>query len=519
MRRPFICIILTYIFLLSACGRNEQYEHEANPYAFQYALHRASLRREEIKVPGLADIIPLTEGRIPSTGAGLVRVAMRRPAPDYLSVQDAALDARLFFETLRGYYSGYLYFGGNAVFNEVLATIEAELLALQVEMITHAQFVEIMYRHLVGIIRDCHFRFYYYTLSFGMDYFRAYCDTPLYMRNENGFKNINTGAYLIEIKGYEIEQVMRLFADERGDIFYRPILLKNMLPFLENILYQHFTGQEIERATVPVYFLYEGNNQNIYTFTQTMRMPQINTRELPSLVYKYNIPILTVSVMGFDGVHYIRYREHVAPFLHYAQYLQNEPFIILDLRNAVGGNGFLPIRWLYELTGEIIRSNKIMLVAEPYTGDEARDYFFLKAGNAYDSHFLSPRVKPVGGGYYTIRGYNENPREIIEREQLLIILTSNSTASAAELLIDLTFNVTNTILIGTPTQGALLSDMSLNPLFLPRSGIPFGFGRALSLFNEDHFLEGAGFTPDVWVDGDALAVALALLRNAGLLNA
>ena len=519
MRRPFICIILTYIFLLSACGRNEQYEHEANPYAFQYAMEQAALRRENILLPDDERILYLADQRIPSRMSAPIRVINTREPNPYFTIQDAIFDAGVFFSTLRDYYGAYVYFGGDAVFNEMMSNIEMQLTAWDAEVISYEQFVEIMYRQIIHVIYDRHFRFH--TLfGINVEYFRAYCDGPVYERSKNGFKNINTGLYLESINGHEIADVMRLFADERGNLLYRPILLINMLPFLEMRLYQQFNEQNIKRVVLPpIYFFYENNNSTAYVFTQTMWGFPDRPFSLPALEYKYGIPVLSVMRMGSDGENTFL-QEHAASFLFYAEYLRDAPIMILDLRNNSGGNIVIPTRWLYHLTGEVVRSNSVTLTTEGYMFQEWFDFAHTSdfRGNSYASHFLIPGIKPFNDGYHII-DYQYNPRKIIEREQLLIILTSGYTASSAETMVDLTFNVTNTLVIGTPTAGALLNNITFPSLFLPRSGIPFGFGRRMNVFHASHFQEGAGFTPDVWVDGDALAVTLALLRNAGLLNA
>jgi len=47
------------------------------------------------------------------------------------------------------------------------------------------------------------------------------------------------------------------------------------------------------------------------------------------------------------------------------------------------------------------------------------------------------------------------------------------------------------------------------------SGVSFGFGQALFLWPDGYFTEGTGLQPDVWVEGNALVAALALLNNVG----
>jgi len=45
---------------------------------------------------------------------------------------------------------------------------------------------------------------------------------------------------------------------------------------------------------------------------------------------------------------------------------------------------------------------------------------------------------------------------------------------------------------------------------LPNSAIPFVFGTWLNIYPPEHFQEGVGIAPDVWVIGDSLTAALAI---------
>lgn len=102
----------------------------------------------------------------------------------------------------------------------------------------------------------------------------------------------------------------------------------------------------------------------------------------------------------------------------------------------------------------------------------------------------------------------------MEREQILIVLVDRITGSAGELFTDLAFNVQNTLVVGQNTFGTLTTSLSFPSLQMPNSGITLALGNCCLYFHpEGHFAEGVGFAPDVWVTGDALAAALAMLRN------
>ncbi|MCL2285617.1 MAG: Gfo/Idh/MocA family oxidoreductase, partial [Firmicutes bacterium] len=99
----------------------------------------------------------------------------------------------------------------------------------------------------------------------------------------------------------------------------------------------------------------------------------------------------------------------------------------------------------------------------------------------------------------------------IENDRLIILLTDRFTASAGDAFADLMLNMENTLIIGQNTAGILLTCMMYTRLSLWRSGVPFGFGATIHIHPEGHLPEGIGIAPDLWVNGDALTAALALL--------
>jgi len=233
----------------------------------------------------------------------------------------------------------------------------------------------------------------------------------------------------------------------------------------------------------------------------------------PSLDFVYNIPVVTIPLMGFDGPGADSV-DDVALFLSFAEELAHEPVVIVDVRGNPGGNGLLPTRWFYALTGEIIHQNNIWFTTSEHN-PTVWEYALLnpygRFSNPAYTHWLRPSVKGIDG--YTIGNYE--PRRVIEREQLLVLLVDRHTGSAAEAFADMTFNITNALVIGMPTVGAMSFDMTFPRLWLPSSGMPFGFGTVMSIYPDGHLDECRGIQPDIWVYGDALDAAIAMLRNAG----
>ena len=86
----------------------------------------------------------------------------------------------------------------------------------------------------------------------------------------------------------------------------------------------------------------------------------------------------------------------------------------------------------------------------------------------------------------------------VENEDLLILLTSFNTMSAAEYFTDMAHNVENTLIIGESTFGALRGDIWSAMTTLPYSKIKLNFGQRVFEYPEGYFEEGYGFEPDLW---------------------
>jgi len=488
--------LLVAIIIISACGRiSSDTEIESfTPLALQDALDSANLRREGIVKPDYTALLPLIYGRAPRRDKPyLIRL------DDYASINatvakhDALEDTWALYNQLREGYTGYIYFGGDEVFFPVFEAIEAELLSLENNEISTDIFAYILHNHLSKVIHDRHFVIWDYAMN--RDMFFYYGQSLYYEKSSSGFRNRNTGQYLKEIVGYEIEAVMKLYMDKSGEMFYRPVFLIAKYKTSMQAMFIYET-EEIERS----FFMEEALARSL---------------QLPSLEFFCDIPVVTIMSMGSDRNPNSHNIEHVAPFLSFAEYLQEEPVVIVDLRGNGGGNGVMPTRWLYALTGNIVRRNHITLRSEDYNplvNHPTRGFGNSphRSNRVNTSRFFT-KVEPFGD-IHTIS--NAEERELIERESILILIVDRYTASAGEVMVDLVFNITNTLVVGSPTMGALAFGA---PAWwaLPNSNIPVFISQDMNIWPEGHFAEGVGIKPDIWVDGDALTATLALLRNAG----
>ena len=499
-------ILAILVFILTACSQSNTAETYISQ-SLQYALDMAILRRENIAAPDSAAILYLIQRQeqLPAARNRLSSRFQSNIARDYFPVEDAITDIWLLLDLMRDWYGGYTYFGGDEVFIPLFEALEAELLGhgcnvigeilgLGGDIITLDVFSGILSLQLNSAVLDTHFaidnrpmnviyEFYHYTGA-------------TYDRSAAGFRNRDTGLYLVEIEGHNIDDTMKLHLDLYGNLFYTPVVLvdRNYLTtadfFYEYLTHpypQEFIDEQFLKA--PIYFIYEGEKQERRQF-ELYNMNILDgwvddyfvDLSLPTLEFIDGIPVVKVMIMGHS---FLRdtYDLHVAPFLSFAELLQNEPVVIIDLRGNRGGFSAAISRWLYYLTGRSVHQNFVELSARGYSQGQI----------------------------------NTDPREIVEIDQKLVFLTDRWTSSAGEVFVDAAFSMTNTLVIGIPTHGVLVAS-GAHPdsgYSLPNTGLPFGFGSTLYVWPEGHFAEGVGILPDIWVDGDALTAALALLRNSG----
>jgi len=511
-----ISITLTALLLFAACG-NTEYEVEEDiieiieeieeqieeiiekpraeiiPLDLQYAMDIARIRREAIEKPDYTALLPLTEGREPSSG--LLRELWGMQGGQLagrIHTDDAIEDARLLFQLLHETYGGYVYFGGDDVFLPMLEAIEADLFAMNTDYLLLIRFLDILHEHLSSVIADNHFSLGHRRMGPNVSYF--FSATLRYDRSENGFRNSETDLYLLKIDGHhDIYDVMKLHADTDGRLFYRPVLLaKGSTPYYVT------------------YFVYENDGLERRSFARepNRSWPQI---ELPSLRWIDGVPVVQLMMMGNDIVPGAWGYEHVAPFLATAEYVRDEPVVIVDLRGNGGGGTMIATRWLYAITGELVSNNYMgvgpVLDFGPLSDameDGTISQETLDRIEYYSSHIESMVFDNDHWATHI------EPRRIISREQMMIFLTDRNIASAAEGFIDISFNLENTLVIGQATSGTMMADGGLRTV-LPNSGLGVVFGGGLTPWPEGLFAEGAGILPDIWVSGDALDIALALL--------
>ncbi|MCL2202865.1 MAG: S41 family peptidase [Defluviitaleaceae bacterium] len=469
--------------------------YEAVIPTLQDALARANERRESIIRLDSADLLQSMEGHAANPADFWDFVNIDMPWGENIPIEDALADVDDFFQLLRNIYAGYTYFGGDEVFLPIHERISAAISAYTNRIHTYF-FEQIINRYLSPVVNDAHFFVGRHSMA------RAYhfhAGIVPFDRTANGFRNRENGLYAVEIDGIPIYDVMRLSIDERGAFFYAIVMPldthERILNVTRAVLYSNGTSEYMQLSRYPV-----------------ARTPM----EPPKLEWFDTIPVVSMTTMSFES-HVecpqmgITQLEATDIFLSFAEKLQDEPAVILDLRGNGGGSSVTASRWIYTLTGEIVPFNHIQIgiYVDEANPVERTPY----CTSTYTTQVNLDRFLPMPfdhfGGLFMMRYL---PDEIVERENILIVLADRFTGSSAEFLVDLTTNITNTLIVGTNTRG--VANFGGNYVkTMPRSGVPFRFSNRAIFWPEGHLPEGIGIAPDIWVSGDALTAALAMLAQ------
>ena len=463
-------------------------------------LVAANERRDNIIKPDYNQLLALTAGRTPTTeNLAPFQEQMRRLR--FIPKSDAIADVHDFFGLMRDLYGGYVYFGGDEVFSAILDDIIADIEAHRGNNIGRSAFERILHTHLSAVIVDNHFTIGNQRFSRSSAFYHA-PDGLVFVRGYQGFRSANTERYLVEAEGHKIDDIMRLHVTGTGQFVYSPVILR----IDENL-----------PSRLTIAFVYDdGTRENIVFRRENTRRRR---HQEPSLQYIEGIPVVTVRQMDFPESTARRSADARA-FLSFAEVLRAEPVVIVDIRSNGGGNGNLPARWLHVLTGEIVPTNHVWLRAWDYEENLAAIRTATPESPFYSPEEIFRRYMnpaPFGDGYMIM---GNAPDRIIERDQLLVLLVDRFTASAAEGFADKALNMQNTLIIGSHTGGVLNFDLTWPSLRMPRSGVPLGMGTAMIVHPYGHLVEGVGIAPDIWVHGDALDAAIAMLglNNDGILR-
>ena len=463
----------------------------------------ASQRRQIVYEPNMERIHGWLEARAPIALDGARLFNDRRN--NSLSREEAAYDIKVLFELLRHIYAAYHYFGGDKVFLPMLDEILEEI--DQRESWSDALLVQLIQDRLGSVIIDNHFIINAYSGStFGDPHHSFVWNTP-FDRSEQGFRKRDTGLYVVDVEGHDKYELFRLSINEAGEFFYIPVIFR----------------RAIEGSNYNLKITFEDGEQVTINLLRTVHERAHPRGARNSLHFQNGIPLVSIRRMGDSFNHYTHSHQEALQVLSYAEHLRDEPVIIVDIRSNEGGASALSYTWLYSLLGETVPTNFNWLgffdtnidiapgVRRPerwYRGFSERAGLDFEYPSELFGHYL--HMTPIEENIlFTAEDAQDR---VVSNDKLIIVLIDRLTLSSGEIFTDQFTNVENTLIIGQNTFGTLLTSSNL-PLYLPNSGMPIIMGRYMLVHPEGVWQEGVGIAPDVWVVGDALTAALALLSE------
>ena len=378
-----------------------------------------------------------------------------------LTVEEAKEDVNYLFDALYYDYALYDYFGGHAVFDQAKADTLQEVQSR--DSLTCEDLQKILVSHLT-FIKDGHF-------NINQDY-PSEKDIPFFFRQvmfvktDSGYQNAN-GKVVASVDNYpDLDELFKRSISEQGYLVYYPVLLKPA----------PFDGTEWEKHTC----------DETLTVHYTDGSTDTLTADAWSQYYKDLPKGQNTDLRQTDGIPVFQFNSFDGSFLQEvnaaAAQMSDAAISMLDLRSNIGGYEEVAHQWINRYSRQRVFSTGVR-------------YSVLSA-----SLVASPSTSK------TPRASNDN---------ILILLSGKCSASSAEITLDLSYNLDNSLIIGENTNGSMIGNAG--HIELPNSKCSVTMTAStvyLTPDGSDYFEELRGFFPDIWVPAkEAETLAAKLMEN------
>lgn len=409
--------------------------------------------------------------------------------------EQAIEDAKTLYKILRTSYAGYKYFGGDDTFDKALEETVQEIKSCGHEIIAPGELENILLRHL-SFLKDTHFRIgiqntpadeaYTYYANWGADIKE---DTKGYYSEIN-----NEKWYLDET----MNSYLKYTVSETGEIVYGLFAL----------------AVPQEKASLPKKIMLTHGDEN-KTYDIMWRVADAG--KPPEEEYIFNvsedIPIVSLRTLMFD--------EPINAFINDAKSLKDEEAVILDIRQNGGGIPELNYMWLYNLTHEVVYPKMSVFLNSSSLNFKVQKQQIANAGffKDYDAldftkahHDIAYEIENQIGcslrdipqpGMYAF----EDHSKWIQKDNTLFVAFDKNTYSAAEEFINQAETMSNTILVGTNSNGCLTTGLMnvYQDVYLPHSKLPIYYGSQLYVTDHMKDYDVKGSQPDIYIaDEDAV---------------
>lgn len=376
-----------------------------------------------------------------------------------LTLEETKEDVDYFFQIAHDTYGLYDYFGGESAFNAAKEAVLAE--CEKTQEISCESLEKILLENLT-FVEDGHFLIN--KKSFAKKVIPFFYREVVFEKTDKGYVTLDGKRVVESIEGFpNLDQLFKPSISDEGRLVYFPVLLSDYnLTFEKEMTQQiiceeellvHYTdgSSQILNAD-PFQMYYEAVDSDTYVLEEDQEM---------------QIPILRIRQCVRNGERKL---------YSYIEEIRDKPIAILDLRSNGGGYLSIPLSIMQRYAGKMVPPNASTI-------------------NVW-SGVVSPEVED----------------DFVENENLLIILVSKYTASAAESLVDIAYNLENVLVIGENTSGTFLGNSATK--YLPNSKIEIRFADAFVQSPPnygEYFQELRGFYPDLWVpasEAENLAIRL-----------
>ena len=363
-------------------------------------------------------------------------------------------DVTYLFDALYAGYGNYDQMGGQAAFDAAEQAILEE--CQQYDSLNVLDFFKLLVPHF-SFVKDAHFQIQGQRTN--PDWYPFYFrETAFYL--EDGQYIAENHKTVASVDGYEdLTELFKCSISPEGEIVYYPVVLQDGAT-CEETLTVHYTDGSTQVLQCEPYDYGE-------------QFENVDQEAIPEVCYDSGIPVARINSMQGETV-----GDWYEGFQESAKVLGNSQISILDLRFNGGGQGEVAVEWLKDYAKTVVPSNALFFSA--FSGvqrSSARDLW-------------------------------------VSNDNLLVILTSKCTASAAEWLIDAAYNLENVLVVGDNTSGAMVGSMAY--VQLKNSKLIIGIGSMENIIPDtnDYFEEFRGFCPDLWVPADeAEELAVKLLEQ------
>lgn len=322
-----------------------------------------------------------------------------------------------------------------------------------------------LYRHVLSFIEDQHFKIEEEILHKQKDIY--YSVDNYYYQNGTEFFSSESDNKMIENvivdeQLYEPKEVLKDVITDDGKIRKQIVYMGDNLPKV-SILYA------------------SGTSTSIPMIKHDFSVPPACSGY--SKTYIKNVPVICLSRMDLDN-------NQIRSFNESAKMIGDSEYMIIDLRNNSGGNSLVFSDWMKLAFGNV--GNRFLEVLRLGSYEE----FYLDNENSKKLEDLGYEL--INENYYYLKP-NTNR---IKNDTYIIVLIGRNTISAAERYVEYLHSVNNVVFVGANTGGCFIGNQ-LYSLVTKYSNIKFVFGNSLKLFDNEHFREYEGFSPDIYYFGQA----------------